>query len=113
MRVFAEAVQVFPLAFSQLDQNVGFVSATVDAPEIFALKEHLDSIFDSFLKPQDQQKIRPHVTLVNKVTREQALAAHEKIALEFLPWKGIALGLEIHFYKQGPWEWYTDVLFKP
>lgn len=101
----------FPMNFKGLECSGSFVGILVDAPEILKIKEHLNQVFANFLKAQDRQKIRPHVTLVNKVSPEEARKSQEEIALEFSPWSGRAEGIEIHFYQHGPWSFHSEVLF--
>lgn len=108
---FCRVQDAFPLSFHRVEHNGGFVSVLVDAPPLLHMKSHFDSVFGKFLKPQDQQKIRPHVTLVNKVSREEGKAASELIHLEFFPWQGRAEGLEIHFYHHGPWNLHSQIYF--
>ncbi len=87
------------------------MAVTVVAPGLQQLKGELDTAFRAGLKPQDRQPLRPHITLVNKVSA--ALAAQQYAALqdEFKPFTGRAAGLALYRYAGGPWAYVATHLF--
>ncbi|QHL86015.1 2'-5' RNA ligase family protein [Nibribacter ruber] len=56
------------------------------------------------LTAQDQQKLRPHVTVQNKVTPEAAKALLHKLNGEFKPFTTKATGVMLFKYLNGPWQ---------
>jgi 2'-5' RNA ligase len=63
------------------------------------------------LTRQDQQPLRPHVTVQNKVSPDIAKAALSEIQAGFTSWAGFGLGLDIWLYAGGPWVHRTFVPF--
>lgn len=56
-----------------------------------------------WLTAQDDRKLKPHVTIQNKVDRETARATQE--AMRAMPqFEGQAVGLALWHYRGGPWE---------
>lgn len=56
------------------------------------------------LSPQDRQGFRPHVTVQNKVTPDEARATLALLAQGFTPYDVTARGLDLFRYAGGPWE---------
>lgn len=53
---------------------------------------------------QDRGRLRAHVTVQNKVSREEAAATLEALRATFAPWDGHATALLLWWYRGGPWE---------
>ena len=73
------------------------------SPELQQLHAHLQVGWAGHLTRQDQQRLRPHVTVQNKVTPEEARATLGRLAAGFQPFRVAALGLDLWRYDGGPW----------
>jgi 2'-5' RNA ligase len=80
------------------------VAATVEAPALHQLRQQLASWWAQWLKPQDQQNYRPHITIQNKVSPDQARALYEQLSLQWEPLTGQGIGLILWHYLGGPWQ---------
>ena len=94
--VAAQVTEVVPLGRG--------VAYRIEAREIAALRAGLAGRWEGWLTPQDRQTWRPHVTVQNKVTPEEARATLGRLRAAFVPWEARALGLLLWRYKGGPWE---------
>ena len=74
------------------------------APDLSALHAHLAATWWEELTAQDQQPFRPHVTVQNKVTPEEARALYEALRAAFSPFEARGEGLTLWWYRGGPWE---------
>ena len=63
------------------------------------------------LTRQDQQPLRAHVTVQNKVGPDVARATVETLRTGFAPFTVHALGWQLWRYDDGPWTHLTDVSF--
>lgn len=68
-----------------------------------ALHRTLAAGWSTWLTNQDRQGFRPHVTVQNKVSPEQARQVCESLA-GLPPITGRIVGLDLWFYRGGPWE---------
>ncbi|SNR34358.1 2'-5' RNA ligase family protein [Hymenobacter mucosus] len=73
-------------------------------PELPRLHQQLQAAWTGSLTPQDQQKLKPHITVQNKVDPAEARALHQKLTEEFAPFQATGTGLTLWAYKGGPWE---------
>lgn len=70
------------------------------------LKENVE------LSEQDRQKLRPHVTVQNKATEEEARRTLEVLRGEWKDGSGMALGLSLWRYEVGgEWTFLRDFEF--
>lgn len=76
----------------------------LSAPEVGALREILARDWADVLTPQDRQAWRPHVTVQNKVSPDEARATLAALRDGFEPWEVRAEGLLLWRYLGGPWE---------
>ncbi|MCQ8241828.1 2'-5' RNA ligase family protein [Rhizosaccharibacter radicis] len=69
------------------------VSFPLRAAALVGLRAALAESWSHWLTPQDRQKFQPHVTVQNKVSPEEARAAHARLSTGFVPWstEGTAL----------------------
>ncbi|MBJ6127276.1 2'-5' RNA ligase family protein [Microvirga splendida] len=80
------------------------VAYALASPEVAELRRHLAQTWNDWLKPQDRQNHNPHVTVQNKVDPTQARALLEDLRETFQPFQAQAVGLELWWYRGGPWE---------
>lgn len=82
------------------------VALSVDASEINPIRSFLRERWLDWLTPQDARpKIRPHVTVQNKVTGDEAKRGFATVRAAWPPdTTGLATGLKLWEYRGGPWE---------
>jgi hypothetical protein len=76
---------------------------TVASEELQILHQSLQQIFMPWLKRQDQQILRPHITIQNKVTEFKATRLLEELQSTFTPFTITATGFSTWHYLGGPW----------
>jgi hypothetical protein len=80
----------------------------LEAPQLLALRAIIAEHFHGSLTSQDLHEPRPHITIQNKVTKDEARALQASLGPLLVPW--IAKGafafpaLELWRYRGGPWE---------
>jgi len=78
------------------------------SPQLLALRSLIADHFHGSLTAQDLHEPRPHITVQNKVTKEEARRLQATLPPVLAPW--IAKGrfafpaLALHRYSGGPWE---------
>ena len=113
-----ELKTVLPRLAAEFAAPVGEVSGVMDlgtgtaialkAPQLLRLRELIAEHFRGSLTAQDLHEPRPHITIQNKVTKQEARRLQASLGPELAPW--IAKGrftfpaLELHRYLGGPWE---------
>ncbi|WDF54265.1 2'-5' RNA ligase family protein [Mucilaginibacter sp. KACC 22063] len=94
-------------------QNLGAgVAYKIESDALQDLHRQLSACFKDELIPQDRQRYRPHITIQNKVTLEQAKALIEKLNADFEPFEITGIGLDLWTYRGGPWEFDVFYPFK-
>lgn len=80
----------------------------LESPDLLQLRAEIADHFHGSLTDQDLYEPRPHITIQNKVTKEEARALQAQLAAEIAPWidRGAFRfpALELHLYKGGPWD---------
>ena len=85
-------------------QNLGRgVAYKLASEELQQLHAALKRIWLPHLTPQDMQPFRPHITIQNKVTPEEARELVKTLSENFSSLKATAIGIELHSYLNGPW----------
>ncbi|MEL7196719.1 MAG: 2'-5' RNA ligase family protein [Pseudomonadota bacterium] len=90
-----------------MDLGTGTAIA-LSADPLLLLREMIAEHFHGSLTDQDLYEPRPHITIQNKVTKREARALQQRLKLEVElraddgPFTFPAL--ELHLYKDGPWE---------
>jgi hypothetical protein len=98
-----------------MDLGTGTAIA-LDAPQLLALRERIADHFHGSLTAQDLHEPRPHITIQNKVTKQEARALQAALPGVLAPW--IAKGrftfpaLALHRYLGGPWEEIKSCAFR-
>jgi hypothetical protein len=116
--LLAELVDVIPKLAAEFAPPQGAVKGVMDlgkgtaialdAPELLRLRALVAEHFRGSLTAQDLHEPRPHITIQNKVTKEDARALQAGLAPVLAPWitKGRFAfpALALHRYRGGPWE---------
>lgn len=87
------------------------VAAEIDAPDLLRLHQRLAADWQTWLTRQDQQKYRPHVTIQNKVSPEEAKRLYQELAASWEAIEAIGEGLLLWRYLAGPWELAREFAF--
>jgi 2'-5' RNA ligase len=80
------------------------VAFDLHSPELETLRRELAARWFPWLAPQDRQRIKPHVTVQNKVSPGRARALHGELSAGFSPFEVWGEGLSLWRYLGGPWE---------
>ncbi len=80
------------------------VAYELSSPELLSLRKGLAVRWGSWLGAQDRQGFRPHVTVQNKVSPEEARTLNERLRASFSPFEVGGEGLSLWRYLGGPWE---------
>ena len=102
--IAAEQPAPLPLHVTGLKFMGRGVMYTLDNPTLPALHKRLQRHWQPWLTPQDQQGLRPHITVQNKVDPAVARRLHEELAAGFQPFEALGTGLALWAYQGGPWE---------
>ncbi|UVF20029.1 2'-5' RNA ligase family protein [Microvirga terrae] len=94
----------FSLAVTGLRSLGRGVAYTLHSADLADLRRALALTWNDWLKPQDRQNHQPHVTVQNKVDPTRARALLEHLTESFQPFQAEALGLDLWWYRGGPWE---------
>jgi 2'-5' RNA ligase len=80
------------------------VAYSLESTQLMNLRRQLALAWNDWLKPQDRQNHNPHVTVQNKVDPTAARALLEELRDSFEPFQVEAVGLDLWWYRGGPWE---------
>jgi 2'-5' RNA ligase len=80
------------------------VMYTLANPNLPALHRRLQQQWQPWLSAQDQQGLRPHITVQNKVEPTVARALLTELEASFQPFDVQGTGLALWAYRGGPWE---------
>lgn len=110
--IAAEAMRPsFPLAVTGLIPLGRGVAYRIESDTLLRLRERLASRFAGVLTRLDREKFRPHVTIQNKVAPASARALLQSLAADFAPLTATAEGLQLFWYRGGPWSPLAAVAF--
>ena len=101
---WASRQQPFTLDVTGLRSLGRGVAYTLESTELTEMRRNLALQWNDWLKPQDRQNYRPHVTVQNKVDPAAARALLDELGDGFEPFQVEAVGLELWWYRGGPWE---------
>ena len=87
------------------------VALRIEADGLPALRRALATAWQDWLTPQDRQGFRAHVTIQNKVEPQQARALFESLQAAPVSLSGTIDGLDLWYYRGGPWERAGSFLF--
>ena len=111
LNVFCRQTPAPLLLFSKLRFLGRGVAIEVDSPELNRLRKQLAAVWSAWLSAQDQQGYRPHVTLQNKTTSEEARRLYEALNAVWPQLEGRGEGLLLWRYLGGPWELVEEFAF--
>lgn len=100
----AEHAQALPFRTGALKFLGRGVAVEVACPPLAALRQRLAAAWSDWLTAQDRQGFRPHVTVQNKVTSGEARTTLERLTAGFGGASGTITGLDLWWYRGGPWE---------
>ncbi|WP_244610681.1 2'-5' RNA ligase family protein [Microvirga pakistanensis] len=87
------------------------VAYVLQSAELAALRASLAQEWSPWLTPQDRQKHQPHVTVQNNVDPQTARTLLRDLSESFAPFQATALGLDLWWYRGGPWEMVRHIPF--
>lgn len=100
----AAARPAFPVRIDGLMPLGRGVAYSVSAAALHELRRELAVTFGPWLRGQDRERFRPHVTIQNTVSTAQARRTLTVLAEAFVPFAGEAQGLQLWRYRGGPWQ---------
>ena len=100
----AQSVKPFSVTVTGLRSLGRGVAYTLESSPLQAIQRRLTSAFAANLSPQDRQRFQPHIVVQNKTTPDAARRLLEELRAGFVPWQIEAVGLELWYYRDGPWE---------
>ena len=71
------------------------------------LRDELASRLDGYLSPQDRQPFRPHVTVQNKVSAEEARECLAELDRTWQPRRARVEAVDVWRYLDGPWSFHA------
>ena len=98
--------------FPKLRSLGGGVAIEIESPELIQVRNQLAQGWSGWLSAQDRQGYRPHVTIQNKVTSDEAHRLYEQLSQTWQPIEGSGEGLLLWHYRGGPWELAAEFEFK-
>ena len=104
LAALAAAEAPLPLAITGVRFLGRGVAYALESSRLQALHQQLQTQWQPTLTPQDQQRLKPHVTVQNKVEPNVARVLHEQLAAGFQPFEATGTGLQLWAYRGGPWE---------
>ncbi|QEH34422.1 hypothetical protein OJF2_29610 [Aquisphaera giovannonii] len=87
------------------------VAIRVESGQLVSLRNRLATRLHAELSAQDRQAYRPHVTIQNKVTAEEASRTLIDVRREWLPCVARVEGIDLWEYLGGPWQHHARLAF--
>ncbi len=87
------------------------VAVRVDCAPLERLHRELQTRFAPFLSAQDTQRLRPHITVQNKVSPDEARALFGSLSRDWEEFEGAGVGVSLWRYLGGPWDLVGDWAF--
>lgn len=76
----------------------------LESPQLLTLRRGIADHFHGNLTDQDLHDPRPHITIQNKVTKEESRALQAALGPTIVERRFAFTALELHRYLGGPWE---------
>lgn len=80
------------------------VAYAVQSAELMSFRRIFAQEWARWLTPQDRQEHQPHVTVQNNVDPRKARALLLELSAVFVPFQVTGTGLDLWWYRGGPWE---------
>ena len=104
--------EIFDLQFTGLKFLGGGVAYAAESEPLMKIRHQIaDALLDQLI-PQDRQGYRPHITVQNKVSFENAKTLFEELKATFRPISITAYGLDLWQYLGGPWRHHSHHPFQ-
>lgn len=87
------------------------VAFSMESNQLQQIHKQLQSHWESWLIPQDRQKLWPHITIQNKVKPDEAKQLKEALEQDFEPFVIEGTGLSFYEYLGGPWKFVREFKF--
>lgn len=88
------------------------VAYEIECPQLVQLHENLQQQWNSFLIPQDKEKLWPHITIQDKVSTEEAQELLAFLQENFSAFAMQGTGLQLWEYNNtGPWKLFRQFDF--
>ena len=113
LREVAGQTPCFPVLLPSVRSLGRGVAIEIESEPLVKLRSRLASVWSPWLTPQDRQGYRPHVTIQNKVSAEQARSLYEELSAQWSPLTAEGNGLWLWRYLNGPWEFIAEISFLP
>lgn len=94
----------FPVLVERLIPLGRGVAYGVASQRLLGLRRALAETWREALTRQDRERFRPHVTIQNKVTPQEARATLARLEASFAPFRATAEGVQLWWYRGGPWQ---------
>lgn len=104
LQTVCQTTEEMRLAVTEVKMIGRGVAYKMECEALKKLHHQLRKEWRSWLTPQDQQKIWPHVTVQNKVKPEKARQLQEYLTKDFESFDAYGRGLKLWAYRNGPWE---------
>lgn len=104
LQTIADTTSIFNLTFITLRFLGKGVAVNVESAELLELRKKLAAMWQTNLEAQDKQPFKPHVTIQNKVTPEEAKVLLEHLSKDWTHFIGQGVSLLLWRYVGGPWE---------
>lgn len=88
------------------------VAYKIDCPALLRIHKELQSKWQPWLTPQDNQKLWPHITVQNKVSPAIAKQTLEELKASFQPFTALSTGFDLWRYEGGPWSFLQHFPFR-
>jgi hypothetical protein len=82
----------------------GGTALAIESPGMLAIREQIAEHFHGALTAQDAHPPRLHITIQNKVSRQEASGLQKDLALLLQPREFTFRGLGLHLYRETHWE---------
>lgn len=113
LREVASETSCFPVLMPGVRFLGRGVAIEIESEALVKLRSRLASVWSAWLTPQDRQGFRPHVTVQNKVSAEQARSLYDELSMQWSPLIAEGNGLWLWRYMNGPWELIAEISFLP
>lgn len=113
LQKIASETPCFPVILPRVRSLGRGVAIEIESETLVKLRSRLASVWSPWLTSQDRQGYRPHVTIQNKVSPEQARSLYGELSTRWSPLTAEAKGLLLWRYLKGPWELIDEISFYP